>query len=148
MKRLSDIFVLCQENDEIDTCLELMKDTLHMLRTDEKKERISIPDNFIPPSLMLELIKKSLNIDSSDEKNSYSVFKIQSVPKKVSIKDPEVSSINLIPTNKENKVFKTSTHFQDFTYDDSEAGESERSTKDDDSEAHESTHTNACTVFT
>ena len=32
-------------------------------------------------------------------------------PKKVRIQEPEVSSINLIPTNKENKEYETSTHF-------------------------------------
>ena len=55
-------------------------------------------------------------------------------PRKVRIQEPEVSSVNLIPTNKENKAYQTSTHFpssDDMTTEADDTGDDETKTEAD-----------------
>lgn len=141
IQNLSDMLPLCEHEDDKNECLQLMSKAFELIQNPSSYNTQSVEEKtdsiILPASMLLGLLKKSLNLKNNDnnetETETESKFEMTSFenPKKVRIQEPEVSSINLIPTNEENKAYQTSTHFPSKS-DDLDEDETTTNTEHDD----------------
>ena len=132
IQNLSDMLPLCEEEEDQKECLELINRAFSLIRTPSSHTKVpnaksNMTSIILPASMLLQILKKSfpskndyrneteIEFENETETDNESKFEMTSsnIPKskKVRIQEPEVSSINLIPTNEENKRYQTSTHF-------------------------------------
>ena len=143
IQNLSDMLPLCEEEEDQKECLELINRAFSLIRTPSSHTKVpnaksNMTSIILPASMLLQILKKSFHsnndyrneteIELENETDNESKFEMTSsnIPKskKVRIQEPEVSSINLIPTNEENKRYQTSTHFPSTV--ESNSGNSDR----------------------
>ena len=142
IQNLSDMLPLCEHEDDKNECLQLMSKAFELIQNPSSYNTQSVEEKtdsiILPASMLLGLLKKSLNWKNNDnnetETETESKFEMTSFenPKKVRIQEPEVSSINLIPTNEENKAYQTSTHFPSKSDDYLDEDETTTNTEHDD----------------